>query len=241
MYLMVGTHPDLVASVGVLSQFAADPCPTQWQALKRVIRYLQATPTLGTRFTGAGDDKLLGYSDANWAGDIEMRRSTSGYVFVLNNGCISWLSKKQRSVALSSTEEEYMALSEATQEAVWLKSFMRVLSEEAGDDSLIIFEDNQGAIALAKNPEFHKRTKHIDIRYHFVREKVEKNQVVLQYCPTQDMLADIMTKAIAAPQFTSLRTKLGITVAVAADSSGSVIKETSRHASGHQNNVRLDD
>uniref|UniRef100_A0AAV1UIR5 Uncharacterized protein n=1 Tax=Peronospora matthiolae TaxID=2874970 RepID=A0AAV1UIR5_9STRA len=208
--------------------------------LKRVLRYLQATPTLGIRFIGAGNGKLVGYSDADWAGDIDTRRSTSGYVFVLNNGCISWRSKKQRSVALSSTEAEYMALSEATQEATWLKTFMRDLGEEAGDNALTIYEDNQGAIALAENPEFHKRTKHIDIRYHFVREKVEKNQVVLQYCPTQDMLADIMTKAIAAPQFTILRTKLGITVDVATESSGSVLKEMTRHANGNHNNVRAD-
>uniref|UniRef100_A0AAV1UQ06 Integrase catalytic domain-containing protein n=1 Tax=Peronospora matthiolae TaxID=2874970 RepID=A0AAV1UQ06_9STRA len=240
MYLMVGTRPDLAASVGVLSQFAADPCPTHWQALKRVLRYLQATPTLGVRFIGAGNGKLLDYSDADWAGDIDTRRSTSGYVFVLINGCISWRSKKQRSVALSSTEAEYMALSEATQEVTWLKTFMRELGEEAGDDALTIYEDNQGAIALAKNPEFHKRTKHIDIRYHFVREKVEKNQVVLQYCPTQDMLFDIMTKAIAAPQFTVLRTKLVITVGVATESSGSVVKEATRHANGNHKNVRAD-
>jgi len=104
--------------VGTLIQFAADPCPTHWQALKRVLRYLQATPTHGIRFSGSGSGELIGYSDADWAGDIETRRSTSGYVFVLNGGCISWRSKKQRTVALSSTEAEYMALSEATQEAV---------------------------------------------------------------------------------------------------------------------------
>ncbi|KAF1334706.1 Integrase catalytic core protein, partial [Globisporangium splendens] len=210
MYLMVGTRPDLAAAVGTLSQFAADPCPTHWQALKRVLRYLQATPTHGIRFFGSGSGELIGYSDADWAGDIETRRSTSGYVFVLNGGCISWRSKKQRTVALSSTEAEYMALSEATQEAVWLKAFMHELGEDAGDGALTVFEDNQGAIALAKNPEFHKRTKHIDIRYHFVREKVEDGQVVLEYCPTQEMLADLMTKPIATAQFDTLRTKLGI-------------------------------
>ena len=124
MYLMVLTRPDLAALVGVLSQFAADPCPAHWQALKRVLRYLQSTPALSIRFNGAGDGKLVGYSDANWAGDIETRRSTSRYVFLLNNGCISWRSKKQR-IALSSTEAKYMALSEVTQEAVWHKAFMR--------------------------------------------------------------------------------------------------------------------
>ena len=163
-----------------------------------MLRYLQATPTHGIRFSGSGDGKLIGYSDADWVGDIESGRSTSGYVFVLNGGCISWRSKKQRTVALSSTEAEYMALSEATQEAVWLKAFMRELGEDTGGGALTVDEDNQGAIALAKNPEFHKRTKHIDIRYHFVREKVEDGQVALEYCPTQDMLADLMTKPIAA-------------------------------------------
>ncbi|KAF1314267.1 Retrovirus-related gag-pol polyprotein, partial [Globisporangium splendens] len=204
MYLMVAMRPDLAAAVGVLSQFAADPCPTHWQALKRVFRYLQATPTHGI------------------AGDIESRRSASGYVSVLNGGCVSWRSKKQRSVALSSTEAECMALSEATQEAVWLKTFVRELGENTSDDPVKILEDNQGSIALAKNPEFHKRTKHIDIRYHFVREKVEDGQVVLEYCPTQEMLADIMTKPIPSAQFDYLRTKLSIQVAI--ESSGSVVK-----------------
>ncbi|KAF1318426.1 Integrase catalytic core protein, partial [Globisporangium splendens] len=220
MYLMVATRPDLAAAVGVLSQFAADPCPTHWQAVKRVLRYLQATPTHDIRFSGSGE--LSGYSDADWAGDIETRRSTSGYVFTLNGGCISWRSKKQRTVALSSTEAEYMALSEATQEAVWLKAFLRELGEDTGNGAVTVYEDNQDSIALAKNPEFHKRTKHIDIRYHFVREKVEDGQVVLEYCPTQEMLVDIMTKPIAAAQFDYLRTKLSIQVAI--ESSGSVVK-----------------
>ncbi|KAG4034616.1 hypothetical protein PC123_g28714 [Phytophthora cactorum] len=176
---MVGTRPDLAAAVGVLSQFAADPCPTHWQALKRVFRYIQGTKTHGIEFQGSCEDGLQGYSDADWAGDIESRRSTSGYAFMMNGGCISWRSKKQRTVALSSTEAEYMALSEATQEAVWLKVFLCELGEMANDEAVKIYEDNQGSIALAKNPEFHKRTKHIDIRYHFVREKVEDGQVVL--------------------------------------------------------------
>ena len=226
MYLIAGTRPDLAAAVGILSQFAADPCPTHWQALKRVLRYLQATSTYGLCFAGSSGGKLVGYSDADWAGDIESRRSTSGYVLMLNSGCISWRSKKQRTVALSSTEAEYMALSEATQEAVWLKAFMNEIGEATGNDPLTVYEDNQGAIALAKNPEFHKRTKHIDIRYHFVREKVKDDQVALEYCPTQDMLADIMTKPIPTTQFCTLRTKLGIQASRAVESRGSVVEET---------------
>lgn len=220
MYLMVGTRPDLAAAVGVLNQFASDPCRTHWQALKRVFRYIQGTRTHGITFQAASEPKLQGFSGADWAGDIASRKSTSGYVFVMNGGCISWKSKQQRTVALSSTEAEYMALSEALQEAIWLKVFLCELGEMSQDEAVTIFEDNQGAIALAKNPEFHKRTKHIDIRYHFVREKVEDGQVDLNYCPTQEMLADIMTKPIAASQFGALRTKLGIQVAI--ESSGGV-------------------
>lgn len=124
------------------------------------------------------------------------------------------------SLKLVKTEAEYMALLEATQEAVWLKGMLYELGEYPSDRPMMINEDNQGSIALAKNPEFHKRTKHIDICYHFVRKKVEDGQVVLQYCPTEDMLTDMMTKAIGASQFGELRSKLGIQVAV--ESSGSV-------------------
>ncbi|GMF35686.1 unnamed protein product [Phytophthora lilii] len=150
------------------------------------------------------------YSDADWAGDVEIRRSTSGYAFMMNGGCISWRSKMQRTVALSSTEAEYMALTEATQEAICLKAFLCELCEMKSDKAVKIYEDNQGSIALAKNPEFYKRTKHIYIRYHFVREKVEDGQVVLQYCSTKGMKVDLMTKPITAVQFESLRSKLGI-------------------------------
>uniref|UniRef100_A0AAV1TND8 Reverse transcriptase Ty1/copia-type domain-containing protein n=1 Tax=Peronospora matthiolae TaxID=2874970 RepID=A0AAV1TND8_9STRA len=159
MYLMVGTRPDLAAAVGVLSQFVADPCPTHWQALKRVF---------------------------------------------------SWRSKKQRTVALSSTEAEYMALTEATQEAVWLKAFLCEIGEMKNDEAVKIYEDNQGSIALAKNPEFHKRTKHIDIRYHFVREKVADGQVLLQYCAMKNRKADLTTKPIPTVQFEYRRDMLGI-------------------------------
>nr|BAP68993.1 RxLR effector candidate protein [Hyaloperonospora arabidopsidis Emoy2] len=153
----------------------------------------------------------------------------------MNGGCISWKSQKQRTVALSSTEAEYMALSEATKEAVWLKVFLGELGEMTSDEAIKMFEDNQGSIALAKNPEFHKRTKHIDIRYHFVREKVESGEVILEYCSTQDMLADMMTKPIAAVQFESLRDRLGIQGAAANESRGSVektaaVKKTPRQA-----------
>jgi len=114
-----------------------------------------------------------------------------------------------------------MALSEATQEAIWFKGILCELGEQSDKQPVKIFEDNQSSIALVKNPEFHKRTKHIDIRYHFVREKVQDNQVILEYCPTEDMLADMMTKAIGASRFRELCDKLGIHATI--ESSGSVV------------------
>uniref|UniRef100_A0AAV1TZV9 Uncharacterized protein n=1 Tax=Peronospora matthiolae TaxID=2874970 RepID=A0AAV1TZV9_9STRA len=145
------------------------------------------------------------------------------------NSCIRWRSKKQRTVALSSTEAEYMVLSEATQEAVWLRVFLYELGEMTSNHAVKIFEDNQGSIALAKNPEFHKRTKHIDIRYHFVREKVAEGQVVLEYCPTKGTKADVMTKSITVVQFQKFRTMLGIKAPRSAEAGGSVVNDTPRH------------
>ncbi|GMF35227.1 unnamed protein product [Phytophthora lilii] len=185
------------------------------------------TKTHGIEFYATSEEGLQGYSDADWAGDVETRRSTSGYAFMMNGGCISWRSKKQRTVALSPTEAEYMALTEATQEALWLKAFLCELGEMKSDEAVKIYESNQGSMALAKNPEFHKRTKHIDIRYHFVREKVEDGQVVLQYCSTKDMKADLMTKPITAVQFDSLRSKLGIQAPSTAESSPKLDKTLS--------------
>ena len=163
------------------------------------------------------------------------RRSTSGYTFVMSGRCVSWKSMKQRTVALSSTEAEYMALSEATQKAVWLNAFLCELNEIFSDTAVKIYDDNQGSIALAQNPEYHKRTKHINVRYHFVREKVKDGQVILEYISTLDMLADFITKPIPATQFRVLRGKLGIQGLKAVESSGSVVKDavkkTSRTAS----------
>ena len=137
------------------------------------------------------------------------RRSTSGNVFLLGGAAITWASKKQSSVALSTVEAEYMALSVATQEAIWL----RQLQEEPGMKDAgptLIYEDNQGVISMAKNPVFHKRTKHIQIRYHFVREAVEDEVITLEYCRTSEILADSFTKPLPREQFERLRIGIGL-------------------------------
>jgi hypothetical protein len=125
------------------------------------------------------------------------------------NGLVSWSSKKQKTVALSSTEAEYMASTRAAQEAIWMKGLLKDLGETL-DGAVTVMEDNQGSIALANNPSDHARTKHIDIRHHFIRQLVEENRIVLDYCPTEDMVADIFTKALARDRHVKLCKLIGL-------------------------------
>ena len=148
-------------------------------------------------------------SDADWGRDLDDRKSTSGYWFVISSSPVSWKSKKQSSVALSTAEAEYMALASSAQEAVW----MRQLSSEIGIEytkPVIIYEDNQSAIAMTKNPQFHGRTKHIAIKYLFIREQVNDGTVNIQYCSTKNMLADMLTKPLASTQFSKLCSLIGV-------------------------------
>ena len=170
---------------------------------------LKGTLNFGLKYSD-GSPELVGYSDSDWAGDIDTRRSTSGYVFQIGNGTISWSSKKQATVAKSSTEAEYVALSMAAQEAIWLNQLMGDLGQNM-DRPITIFEDNQGAMELAKNPKYHNRTKHIDICHHFVRERVMSNDIKVIYCSTKDNIAD-MTKALPKSSFEYLRNLLGVFV-----------------------------
>ena len=164
MYLMVRTRPDIAFAVCKLSTFSNNPTDTHWQALKRIFRYLAGTRHRGIVYGGA-DAPLTGYTDADWAGDHDSARSTSGFEFTLNGGAISWKSSKQKSIAKSTCEAEYMAQSEAAQDAVWTRSLLSELGE-CLDGPTPILGDNQGAIALAKNPVDHKRTRHINVRNH---------------------------------------------------------------------------
>ena len=210
--MLTATRPDIAAAVGVLSQYMPRPSKDHWMGVKRVLRYLKGTLKYDLQFsTGEeGEPELVGYSGADWVGDVDTRRSTSGYVFQIAKSTISWSSRKQSTVAKSSTEAEYVALSSAAQEALWLRRRLLKGFGEQMDAPTTIYEDNQGVIELDKNAKYHSRTKHIDICHHFVRERVLSNEIRVIYCPTGDMLADIMTKGIGKLSFEKLRNLLGV-------------------------------
>ena len=195
---MICTRPDLSWVVTKLSQYN-QPTENQWKAVKRVLRYLQSTTDLGLTFRKSEKLVLTGYCDASWAPDDDNRRSVTGYCFTLNDtGCaVSWKSKRQQTVALSSTEAEYMGLAAATQEALFLKNLMIELDPMYDcNNPIIIFEDNQSAISLAENQIHHARTKHIDCKYHFIREQVLCKCITVQYLETSKMIADSLTKPV---------------------------------------------
>jgi hypothetical protein len=172
----------------------------------RVLRYIAGTKTLAIVYGGNAikDDvdngELHGYSDSDFAGDIEYRKSTSGYVFFFAGGVISCQSKRQTVTALSTTEAEYYALYKAVMEAAWLRYVYKELNWKSKDvKSVKIYGDNQGSLQLSQNPELHQRTKHIDVKYHYIREERIKGVIRLWYCPTKDMAADGLTKPLAGP------------------------------------------
>ncbi len=210
MYIMLGTRPDIAYSISVVSRYASNPTQTHWQAVKRIFRYLRGTHQMKLVFRGALKP-LEGYTDSDWAGDQDTRRSTSGYAFNVGSGVISWSSKRQPTVALSTCEAEYTGQTLAAKEAIWLRNLMAQLTCDAEyPQAVVIYGDNQGAIALAKNPQFHARTKHIDIQTHFIREKVAEGSIDLAYVPTDQMIADGLTKPLARDKFVQFRAALGI-------------------------------
>ena len=209
MYAMIGTRPDLAHAVGVLSQFAANPGTEHWNALKRVFRYLRGTQDMSLVF-GSGNTKLLtGYADADWAADKNDRRSLTGYVFLMSGGAISWSSRKQHSTAQSSTEAEYMAGAHAAKEAAWIRIFLSEIGEAQSSPTHLMM-DNQSAMALAKNPEFHSRTKHIDVHYHFLREKIAEEDLALDFIPTGEQIADVLTKGLPKQKFEVFVSGMGL-------------------------------
>ena len=209
IYATTCTRPDLTWAVSRLSQNLASPRDIDWIMLKHVLRYVKGTAEYKLCYSKRdGDLELVGFSDSDWASSIDDRRSTSGYCFYMNTECspISWKSKKQPTVALSSCEAEYMALGLCTQEALYLQRYISDLN--VSSESLVIYSDSQSALDLVKNPVNHARSKHIDIKHHFIRENLVNGVVDYRYVSTNDNVADCFTKALAKLKFQSFLPKL---------------------------------
>lgn len=211
MYAMLGTRPDVAYAVSVISRFASKPTPAHKAAVTRILRYLRKTVDYLLVFRGPLT-ALSGYSDSDWAGDYDTRKSTSGFVFGIGSAAISWSSKLQGTVALSTCEAEYIGQTNAAKEAIWLRRLLDEIQHETANQprATIIYCDNQGAIALAKNAQFHARTKHIDIQHHFVREKVNEGVIQLEYIETERQVADGLTKALDKVRFERFRAAIGL-------------------------------
>ena len=208
---MTQTRLDIQYAISIVSQFGGNPRKPHLEAAKHVLHYLKGTADLGLtlRCSGSESINLVGWTDSNWAQDADSHRSISSFFFKIAGGSISWSAKKQPTVVLSTVEAEYMAVTNATKEAIWLW----VLLEDLGypqTNATIIHADNQGCIALTHNTITHTHAKHIDICHHFIRKHVENKEINLQYCSTKDMIADIFTKQLPQKALKHFRSALGI-------------------------------
>lgn len=207
MYL-TATRPDIMYVVSLLSRFIESPTEQHNSVMKRVFRYLQGTVELGILYKKKGGEQLVGFTDSDYAGDLDDRKSTSGYVFKMCSSAVAWSSKKQPVVSLSTTEAEFIAAGACACQSVWM---MRVLQRiGVNQEKSIIFCDNSSTIKLSKNPVMHGRSKHIDIRFHFLRDLVKDNVIHLEHCGTNNQLADGMTKPLKFEHFLQMRKLLGL-------------------------------
>ena len=199
LYLASCTRPDISQAVGALSRYMAQPTEQHWKAAKGVLRYLSGTTTVGIAFSKGGSS-LVGYCDWDYAGDVDSRRSTTGYVFTLMGGAVSWSSKLQSTVAVSTAEAEYMSAASAVKEALWLRKLLSDF-EVMSTEPVLLFCDSQAALKLLVNPIVSARSKHIDVLHHFARERVARKEVKFEYLRTDLMIADCLTKAVPEHKF----------------------------------------
>ena len=193
MYAAVATRPDISHSVSTLSRFLDNPSMTHWEAVKRIFRYLAGTREFALTY-GAECHDLIGYTNADGATE-EHRHAISGYAFIIDGGAVSWYSRKQELVTLSTAEAEYVAATHTAKEAIWLRQLIHQFFPLPTSPTTI-FCDNQASIKLAYDDNYHARTKHIDIWYHFIRQVVSEGIISPVYCPTEDMAADFLTKSL---------------------------------------------
>lgn len=210
MYLMITTRPDIAFAIGKLSQNSQNPRKYDWIAVKRVLRYINGTRNFGILYDGSEILTVDGFADADWGGCKVTRKSTSGAIFLVAGGAVSWRSKKQTCVATSTCEAEYIATCLATKESIWLARLMADLLNQEKPSQVLIKVDNHGAIDTSYNTSINQRNKHIDLQYHFVRDAVHSNRIRVQHCPTSEQIADTLTKPLDRVQFEKLRTMAGI-------------------------------
>lgn len=208
---LVNTRPDLAYSVGVVSRYMESPTTSHMNAVKQILRYVKGTLNLGIEYKKNQEcEALIGYSDSDLGGDVDDRKSTTGIIFFLGENPITWVSQKQRIVALSSCEAEYIAATGGTCQGIWLT---KIIASLRGNNHVkpVLRIDNKSAISLANNPVHHERSKHIDRRFHFIRDAVKKNgDIKLDYTRTEVQLADILTKPLGRQRFLELRNKIGV-------------------------------
>jgi len=191
------TRPDISFAVNKVCQFLHAPTTDHWTAVKRILRYIKHTLHMGLKITKSMSTLVSGFSDADWAGCIDDRRSTSGFAIYLGRNLVSWSARKQPTVARSSTEAEYKAMANATAEIIWIQSLLQELDIRS-PPAAVLWCDNLGATYLSANPIFHARTKHIEIDYHFVRERVADKKLHIRFISTGDQIADGLTKPLVS-------------------------------------------
>jgi histone deacetylase 1/2 len=203
------TRPDIAFSVNKVCQFLHAPKTVHWTAVKRILRYLKGTLSLGLRLSKSGSTMVSAFSDADWAGCLDDRRSTGGFAVFFGSNLVSWSARKQATVSRSSTEAEYKALADATAEVIWLQVLLTELGVSQSR-AACLWCDNIGATYLSKNPVFHARTKHIEVDYHFVRERVARKLLDIRFIPSGDQVADGFTKSLSTRQLGIFRRNLNL-------------------------------
>jgi len=209
LYLSVASRPDITYAVQQLSQFLDSYSFAHWNAAVRIVRYLKGTRDLKLVLGGTNPISLVGFTDSDWANCLDTRRSVGGYSFTLGSGVVSWTTRKQKTVASSSCEAEYTAAFECGKEAIWLRTLLSGIGFAPAASTPILC-DNNAAINLSEDPSLHQRVKHVDIKFHFLRERVHSGDLKLSYINTHDNLADIFTKALDTTKFEKLRRFLGL-------------------------------
>ena len=205
---LTSSRPDIAFSVGVCSKFQSNPKVSHLNAVKRIIKYVGGTCDYGLFYSKESNLSLTGFSDSDQVGNVDDRKSTTGRCFYVRANLVAWMSKNQNSMSLSIAEAEYIAVRSCCSQLLWMK---KVLTDYGiSQDTMIVYCDNSNAIDISKNPIQHSKTKHIEIRYHFIRDLVERKIVYLEYIPTERQNTDIFTKPLDRSKFETLRQVIGM-------------------------------